>query len=144
MTALPIVLLKTACVATIGTGLVSLAASHPAGDGLWSLVFDALRWPIDGGQGTFSSEARVLNAVCGGMLAGWGSLMYWLVDGPIARGDQGARRAFATSVLIWFALDSAGSFAAGWPGNVALNCIFLIALLGPLAALPKGKAGTLA
>lgn len=141
MTTLPIVLLKTACVGTIATGLVSAAASHPAGEGLWSLLFDALRWPIDGGQGVFSSEARVLNAVCGGMLAGWGTLMYWLAGGPIARGDQGARRAFATSVLIWFTLDSAGSLAAGWPGNVALNCVFLLALLGPLAALPRGHKG---
>jgi hypothetical protein len=69
------------------------------------------------------------------MLVGWGSLMYWLASGPIARGDQEARRAFAASVLVWFAVDSAGSFAAGWPGNVALNVVFLIALLGPLVAL---------
>lgn len=140
MTTLPILILKAACIATIGTGIVSVAASHPAGEGLWSLLFDVLRWPIDSGQGSFSPEARVLNAVCGGVLAGWGSLMYWLVDGPIAQGDRGARRAFATSVLIWFALDSAGSFAAEWPGNVVLNVVFLIALLGPLAALPGGAA----
>lgn len=93
-------------------------------------------------EGRFSSEARVLNAVCGGMLAGWGSLMYWLADGPISRGDQTARRAFATSVLIWFTKDSAGSFAAGWPGNVELNIVFLVALLAPLAALPRSAAVT--
>jgi len=135
MKSLPLLLLKSACLATIATGVVAVAASHPAGAALWSLLFDILRWPMDGQQGEFSSEARVLNAVCGGMLVGWGSLMYSLASGPIARGDRDTRRAFATSVLIWFATDSAGSLAAGWPGNVVLNIIFLIALLGPLAAL---------
>lgn len=137
MNAIPIMLLKAACLATIGTGLISVAASHAAGNALWALVFDVLQWPIDGQQGTFSTEARVLNAVCGGVLAGWGALMYWLAAGPIAAGDQSARRAFLASVLIWFATDSAGSLAAGWPGNVALNVIFLIALVGPLAALSR-------
>ena len=135
MNAIPLTLLKAACLGTIATGFVSVSASHPAGAALWSMLFDVLQWPLDGQQGAFSSEARVLNAVCGGMLVGWGSLMYWLASGPIARGDHEARRAFAASVTIWFVIDSAGSFAAGWPGNVALNVVFLIALLGPLVAL---------
>ena len=142
MQSVPIRLLKAACIMTIGTGLVSAAASHPSGDALWALLFDILKWPVDGMEGNFSSEARVLNAVCGGMLAGWGSMMYWLANGPISRGDQSAKRAFAISVLIWFTIDSAGSFAAGWPGNVVLNCGFLIALLGPLAALPRSTAAS--
>lgn len=142
MNSVPINLLKAACVATIVTGLVSAAASHPAGEGLWVLVFDVLQWPVDGQQGTFSSEARVLNAVCGGVLAGWGALMYWLAAGPIAAGDQSARRAFLVSVLIWFATDSAGSLAAGWPGNVALNIVFLIAFVGPLAALSRSRSAS--
>lgn len=140
MNSTPVALLKIACVATIATGLVSVAASHPAGDALWALVFDVLQWPVDGQQGAFSAEARVLNAVCGGVLAGWGSLMYWLAAGPVAAGDQSARKAFLASVLIWFVTDSAGSFAAGWPGNVALNVVFLIAFVGPLAALSRGQS----
>jgi hypothetical protein len=42
--------------------------------------------------------------------------------------------------LIWFATDSAGSFAASWPGNVALNIAFLIAFVGPLAALSRSRS----
>ena len=141
MNPVPILLLKLACLSTIVTGLVSAAASHPAGDGLWALLFDILQWPVDGGQGAFSSEARVLNAVCGGILAGWGALMYWLVSGPIPEGVQGARGAMVASVMIWFVTDSAGSLAAGWPGNVVLNVLFLIAFIGPLAALPRQRAG---
>lgn len=136
----PIRMLKAACIMTICTGLVSAAASHPSCEALWALLFDILKWPVDGMEGKFSSEARVLNAVCGGMLAGWGAMMYWLANGPISRGDQSAKRAFTISVLIWFTIDSAGSLAAGWPGNVALNCVFLIALLGPLAALHRSTA----
>lgn len=141
MNVMSLTLLKAACLGTIATGFVSVAASHPAGAALWSLLFDLLQWPLDGQQGSFSSEARVLNAVCGGMLAGWGSLMYWLASGPIARGDQEARRAFAASVLVWFVIDSAGSLAAGWPGNVVLNVVFLVALLVPLTTLRHVSGG---
>lgn len=140
MQTLPITLLKIACLATISTGLVSAAASHPAADAPWALLFDLLQWPIDGAQGTFSSEARVLSAVCGGVLAGWGAMMYWLAAGPMATDYPGARRAFGASILVWFVIDSTASLLAGWSGNVVLNVTFLVALLGPLAALSRGTA----
>jgi len=69
------------CIATIGTGLVSAAASHPAGEGLWSLVFDVLRWPIDGGQDRAEVRARA-NLV--DYLA-FAAVFPPLVAGPIVR-----------------------------------------------------------
>jgi hypothetical protein len=139
MQTLPITLLKIACLATIATGLVSAAASHPAADAPWALLFDLLQWPLDGAQGAFSNEARVLSAVCGGVLAGWGAIMYWLAAGPVATDYPGARRAFGASLLLWFAIDSTASLLAGWPGNVVLNVTFLVAFLAPLAALSRGN-----
>lgn len=131
----PLFLLKSACVAMIGLGLVSLAASHPAGAAPWALLFDLAAWPIDFRQGDFSSEARLLNAICGGMLVGWGVTLFGLAAGPIAQGDEAMRRLFLSAVLIWFGLDSLGSVLSGWPGNVLLNAVFLGALAGPLLAL---------
>jgi hypothetical protein len=128
-----IALAKAAIVSAAVIGLVALAAAHPALDAPWALLFDAVKWPIDGAQGAFSSEARLLNAIGGGMLAGWCVVLYWLVSGPIARGERGARSAYAASVGAWFCLDSLGSILAGWPENIVLNLAFLALFAAPFA-----------
>ncbi len=137
-----IAFLKAACLVAIATGLLSLAAAHPAASAPWALIFDAVAWPIDGAQGAFSPEARLLNAISGAMLVGWGVTLYGLAAGPIARGDAEARRLFVTAVLVWFVLDCAASLAAGWPGNLVLNAAFLALLLSPLLALKSARPAT--
>jgi hypothetical protein len=137
---MPVTIMKATCGVAIILGLVSAAASHPATEAPWLLLMDILRWPTDATASTFGTEARVLNAVCGGMLAGWGVLLYWMAAGPVARGDRQARQAYVLSAGVWFVIDSSASLAAGWPGNAAMNVMFLAGLLGPLAAMP-GASG---
>jgi hypothetical protein len=88
----------------------------------------------------FSREARLLNAVLGGVLAGWSVMMFWMAAGPVARGDQGARAAFLASVTLWFLLDSFGSIVAGWPGNAVSNFLFFLLFAVPLHALRNKQA----
>lgn len=133
----PITILKAASILTIATGLASLAGAHPATSGAWALLFDIERWPIDGAQGAFSDEARLLNAVLGGVMAGWGVMMWRLVSGPITRGDSEARQTVLIGTSVWFVLDSAGSIISGWPANVALNIGFYALFLFPLLALGR-------
>ncbi|MEI6834965.1 MAG: hypothetical protein WCL28_13340, partial [bacterium] len=57
--------LKAASFITIITGLAASCASHPAGEGLWLLLFDILNWPLDGIPGGFDAVSRPLNAVLG-------------------------------------------------------------------------------
>jgi hypothetical protein len=131
MNGMPLSMLKAACLVTIAAGLVGAAASHPLTAAPWTLLMDVLQWPLDRGQSVASSEARVLSAIGGGLSVGWGVLLYLLAAGPVARGEQDASRMFITSVLAWFTVDSIASLAAGWPGNVALNIVFLAALTAP-------------
>jgi hypothetical protein len=84
-----LLVIKATCVIAGVFGLLSVAASHPSLDAPWALLFDVLRWPIDGQQGQFSTEARILNAVLGGILVAWSILLYWLVYGPIPSGYPG-------------------------------------------------------
>lgn len=134
----PILVLKFAAIVLIVTGLVSGLAAFPATAAPWALLFDLVRWPLDGAEGAFSDEARLLNGIHAGVLAGWGVMMYGLIAGPVARGDEAMRRLCLTSVVVWFVLDSLGSIAAGWPGNVALNVVFLVLFAAPLMALKPG------
>jgi hypothetical protein len=131
MTGFPLALLRTSCLATIAIGLVSAVASHPAASGPWTLLMDALQWPLDGAQNVASKESRVLSAVLGGIACGWGLLLYLLASGPIASGDRDARSMFVGSVVTWFVIDSLASLAAGWPLNLLLNTAFAALLLLP-------------
>ncbi len=127
--------LKAMSVVTIAFGLVAAAASHPAGQTPWLLLFDLLAWPMDGKPAAFSAETFAVNAVAGGVMAGWGVLMYGLSAGPIARGDRDVRRMVMAGLTVWFVVDSTGSWAAGMIGNIVLNIVFLVLFLIPLVAL---------
>lgn len=130
-----LVWLKTASILTVCVGLMAAAASHPSGYAPWLFLFDLLAWPLDGVPSTFDAIARALNAVAGGLMVGWGCLMYLLAKGPLARGDAETARLMLISIVAWFVVDSAGSFAAGIPGNVVLNVSFLVIFGPPLLVL---------
>jgi hypothetical protein len=44
------------------------------------MLLDLLDWPLDGSSSTFANESFILNAVLGGVMIGWGVLMYYLAD----------------------------------------------------------------
>ena len=67
MIGMNLTLLKTACLGTLLIGLIAAAGSHPALSGPWSLLLDAVKWPVDGAQSAASSEARILSAIGGGL-----------------------------------------------------------------------------
>lgn len=122
--------LKAASALTIIVGLAASCASHPAGEGLWLLLFDILHWPLDGLPGGFDAVSRPLNAVIGGVMTGWGVMMYGLLHPKIF--CDGIRVVLLRGLLVWFTIDSIGSLAAGIPGNVILNLTFLGLFLPPL------------
>jgi hypothetical protein len=101
------------------------------------LLFDLLDWPLDGNPSVFSKANYATNAVLGGVMIGWGILMFLLVNGPLAQGDQAIRRYLMIGLLSWFTFDSTGSFFAELPGNILLNVSFLLLFLPPLILLKK-------
>jgi hypothetical protein len=125
--------LKTASVVTVITGLAAGFASHPAGEGLWLLLFDILNWPLDGIPAGFDVVSRPINAVLGGVMIGWGVMMYGLLNPKIF--SDGIRIVLLRGLLVWFVTDSIGSLAAEIPGNVILNLAFLGMFLPPLILL---------
>lgn len=80
--------LKIACAVTVCVGLIASAASTTVGAAPWLFLFDLLKWPLDGDPVAFAGETFAVNAVLGGVMVGWGTLMYLLAAGPIARGDR--------------------------------------------------------
>lgn len=117
--------LKAASIFTIGTGLVFFFALFTSADFLAGLLFDIAIWPLDGAQDLNTSETRLLLAISGGMLVGWG-IMFWLVATLIyAENPQIGGKVILYSILSWFIIDSTGSIIAGFGANAVMNLVFL-------------------
>lgn len=129
--------LKLGCLVTSCTGLLAFASSIGADHGLWLWLLDLLTWPLNGVPVNFNQEALLLNAILGGVMAGWGTLMYFIAADPIAQGNMLLARQMLLSILIWFCVDSIGSYVVQIPGNIVLNILFLFMLSIPLLVLSK-------
>jgi hypothetical protein len=129
--------LKAASVITILTGIICALASHPSTQGIWLFLFDVLKWPVDADPGFFNADTRAVNAVLGGVMVGWGLLMFFLADERLMRAAPVVPRLLMISLLAWFAVDSLGSWAADLPGNIVLNLLFLAMFIPPLVSLSR-------
>jgi len=129
--------LKFASIVVIGVGLVLALAAHPATAGITTLLADGIFWPLDAHPTLDTPAARLLAAISGGVMVGWGAML-WLVATRILPSDPAlAATLVRTSLLAWFAVDSTASILAGAPLNVVLNAVFLAAFLVPLGMLAR-------
>jgi hypothetical protein len=129
--------LKLASTVVVGVGLVLALAAHPATASITALLADGIFWPFDGHPTLDAPAPRLLAAISGGVMVGWG-VMLWLVATRILPSDPAlAATLVRTSLLAWFAVDSTASILAGAPLNVVLNAVFLAAFLVPLGMLAR-------
>jgi hypothetical protein len=136
----PVNLLKAASVVVIAFGVLIALAAWPATAGITVFFADLLFWPLDGAQNLDQPVARLLAGISGGLLVGWG-VMLWQIATRVWRRDRElASSLIRTSLLAWFAVDSAASTIAGAPLNVLFNAAFLGAFLLPLR-MAEGDRG---
>lgn len=127
-----VVWLKAASAVVIGFGFLMAPAAVPALSGPTGFLIDLVFWPVDGAEGTASADMRLLCAITGGLLIGWGAMIWLIVTRLYPRDPALARGLILTSVGAWFIVDSLGSLAAGAPLNAVLNVGFLLAFVLPL------------
>ncbi|NJO38016.1 MAG: excinuclease ABC subunit A [Rhizobiales bacterium] len=97
-----------------------------------SFLADLIFWPLDGGQTIASEPGHLLAAIAGGVMAGFGVLLYLLATHLYPKEPDLARLLISASIGVWFLVDSLGSIAAGAPLNAVLNIGFLALFLIPL------------
>ncbi len=127
---------------SIATALVIAAGAYPPMAGGVAGMFDVIDWPVDGDVAPLTDEARLLAAVSGGVFAGFAAMFLFLVAPALRRGDDEMRKGALYSLLVWFVIDSTASVAAGAPGNLVGNALYLAALGAPLVLVANpARAG---
>jgi len=124
--------LRFAAGVTMVTGLALALAAVPALNIGVRLLTDLLVWPLDGAETLAASETRLALAIGGGVMLGWGLMIWQLAGDALERAPDAVRAIIRSSVLGWFVVDSAGSIAAGAALNVLPNLVFLALFLIPM------------
>ena len=96
------------------------------------LLADVIFWPPDGAQSLVALETRLLAAIGGGVMLGWGATLWLLVRLLFAREPAAVKTIIMTGITVWFVTDSAASILAGAPVNAVLNVVFLLLFALPL------------
>ena len=113
-------------------GVLVAAAAAPISAGAAQFLSDLIFFPVDGTQSLAAPETRLVSAIGGGVMAGWGVLL-WLLSTHVFPNNQAlAAKLILTSIATWFVIDSTGSILAGAPINAALNVVFLLVFFVPL------------
>lgn len=125
---------------TLLTGLAFALAAWPPLAGPIRLLADLLIWPFDGAETLAAPETRLGLAIGGGVMAGWGVMIWQLAGAPYASNPGESRRMVLPSALGWFAVDGIASILAGAALNVVANLGFLALFLVPILALHRHRA----
>lgn len=128
--------LKAGSLITIGFGMLFALAAIPALSAPTALLLDLVFFPIDGLQAMDAPAARLMAAIGGGVMFGWGNML-WLVATRVYPADPAlGRTMIVTGAVSWFVLDSLMSIAAGAPLNAVFNVGFLLVFLVPVWSAP--------
>ncbi len=126
-------LLQAASIITAVTGFAMALAALPATAFPMRLLADLIIWPFDGAESLASPDTRLMAAIGGGVMAGWGLMMLTIVNRLFEADPQLAKSILMTGVVSWFLIDSAASVLAGAPLNILPNFVFLALFALPLS-----------
>ncbi len=112
-------------------GVAFIAAAPAATSGVLRLFVDLGFWPLDGAQ-SLNGSARLLAAIGGGVMAGWGAMLWALA------GRATLPRALFIGATVWFVLDGVGSILSGGWFNAVLNAGLYVILLWAVAGARTG------
>ena len=128
--------LKAAAIMTIATGLFFAVASTAPTDAAVRQLLDLVFFRLGDGPAELSDSHHLVNAILGGVMVGWGVMIWLLVDRLLPVAPRELKHILLVGLVAWFVVDSTGSIASGgWP-NAVLNVGFLGVFLVPLRRLP--------
>ncbi len=79
-----------------------------------------------------ASTTRFVSAIGGGLLLGWGVMVWCLQAYVYDACPEGVRRSVVIGATLWYVLDSVGSVLSGNPVNALTNTCIILVAVGPL------------
>jgi len=131
--------LKITSLLIIALGLLVAFGAHPATALPATWLTDIVFWPFDGLQTLEAPAARVLAAISGGVMVGWGLMIWLVIDRLLPADPRLARLLVVESTLAWYLVDSTGSFVSGATVNVLLNTVLMLTIVMPAWRLGKDQ-----
>jgi hypothetical protein len=98
---------------------------------LFELVLFSGEYPFEDGA---VGHIRFVTGVLGATMAGWGVLLGFILWRPFGERRRWAWWAVATSLGVWFALDTGLSCVSGYWENALLNTVVVAAFVPALGA----------
>ncbi len=129
--------LKITSLLIVALGLLVAFGAHPATALPATWLADIVFWPFDGLQTLEAPAARVLAAISGGVMVGWGLMIWLVIDRLLPADPRLARLLVVESTLAWYLVDSTGSFVSGATVNVLLNTVLMLTIVMPAWRLGK-------
>ncbi len=123
--------LKITSLFVILLGLLVAAGAHPATALSANILTDIVFWPLDGQQALDTEAIHMLAAISGGVMVGWGLMMWLVIDRLYLADPRLARLLLVESTLAWYLVDSTGSFVSGAIVNVLLNTALMLTIVVP-------------
>ena len=127
--------LKIGAALVVAFGLMMAAASLSTLTAPTAWLIDLVFFPVDGAQTMADPVVRLMSGICGGVLVGWGAMIWLLVTRLLPRDPALTRQLILISVCSWFVIDSTGSVLSGGHWNVLGNLGFLLLFVVPAAQL---------
>jgi len=122
-------------------GIIFVTIAFPAADKFAHTLANLFDWTGQPHTENLTRDARWFAAIMSGLSAGFGALYVFIVAPLLTHEDKTAQtiaiRGGIIAACIWFIVDSAGSFAAGVPSNVAMNLIFFLTFMLPLLMVKR-------
>lgn len=94
-------------------------------------VLDLSNWPLDKAENYNAPTSVFLSAILGGVLFGWGMLV-WLLSSLYELAPDRIRKSIVISLFSWFVVDSLACVLSNNISNAITNIALLLILVGPL------------
>ncbi|MBM1631618.1 hypothetical protein JQV27_02125 [Sulfitobacter mediterraneus] len=115
-----------AAITVIGFGLITALGSNPATNALPNVLVDLLHWPFNGLEQVDTPAARVIAAIAGGVMVGWGINLLLITNHLFDTNNRLWCLLVFPGLACWYVVDSTGSVLSGAWLNAWLNLSFLV------------------